>query len=103
VVPNFALNKAVPHGFEQSCSAMAAIGDAKVGRKGTATQRGFKVTQNWRQEPIKGALGKAYEQVPALICESCARRIFAREQPFWGGILLPPGSKREKKLQGKKT
>jgi len=23
VVPNFALNKAVPHGFEESCSAMA--------------------------------------------------------------------------------
>jgi len=23
VVPNLALNKAVPHGFEQSCSAMA--------------------------------------------------------------------------------
>jgi len=102
VVPNFALNKAVPHGFEQSCSAMAAIGDAKVGRKGTATRRGFKVTQNWRQEPIKGALGKAYEQVPALICESCARRILRASSHFGGGFCSLQGAKGKKNFREKK-
>jgi len=64
------LNKAVP-----PCNA-------KIGGKGTGTRWGCRIKQNWLQEPIEGN-GKACEQVPVLICDTCARRILCAAT-IWG-------------------
>ena len=81
VVANFAFNKVVPPSI---WTKPFRHGDAKVGEKGTATWWGCRIKQNWLQEPIEGT---AYEQVPALICDTYACRILCAA-PFGGVSLL---------------
>jgi len=71
VVPNFALNKAVPHGFEESSSTMAT---QKLEEKAQQHDEDAEYRKTGYRSPSR-VHGKAYEQVPALICDSCARRI----------------------------
>jgi len=81
VIPNFAFNKAVPHGFEQSCSAMVTHKlDEKVqphDEDAESSKSGCR--SSWR------AYCKAYEQVPALIYSSYTRRSFVRSCHLGGG------------------
>jgi len=59
------------HGFEQSCSTMAT---QKLEEK---VQQHDKVVESSKTgcRSQSRAHGKAYEQVPALIYDTCARRI----------------------------
>jgi len=70
------------HGFEQSCSAMATQQmEEKVQQHDEVVEwskTGCR-SQSW-------AHGKAYERVPALICDTCARRIVCAAT-IWGGYF----------------
>jgi len=60
VIPNFALNKAVPHGFEQSCSAMAT---QKLEEKAQQHDEDAEFCKTGCRSPSR-VHGRAYEQVP---------------------------------------
>jgi len=80
VVPNFVSTKLFRHGFEQSCSAMATQKlEEKVQQHDEVAESSK--TGCWSQSK---AHGKAYEQVPALICDTYARRILCAPN-IWGG------------------
>jgi len=68
------------HGFEQSCSAMAM---QKLEEK---VQQHDEVVESSKTgcRSQSRAHGKAYEQVPALICDTFARRILCAAT-IWGG------------------
>jgi len=68
------LNKAILHGFEQSSSAMAT---QRLEGKVQQYDEDAESSKTGCRSPSR-AHGKAYEQVPALICGSYARRSFAR-------------------------
>jgi len=81
VIPNFAFNKAVPHGFEQSCSAMAT---QKLEEKVQPHDEDAESSKSGCRTSLR-AYCKAYEQVPALIYSSYASRSFVRSCHFGGG------------------
>ena len=68
------------HGFEQSCSAMAT---QKLEEKVQQHDEDADTSETGCRSP-SNAHGKAYEQVPALICDSYARRSL-RAATIWGG------------------
>jgi len=82
VVPNFASNKAVAPWM---WTRLFRHGDAKVGGICTATWWGCRIKQNWLMEPVEAHV-RADEQTPALICDSCARRIL-RAAAIIGGYF----------------
>jgi len=69
------------HGFEQSCSAMAT---QKMEEK---VQQHDEVVASSKTgcRSQSRARGKAYEQVPALICDTYARRILCAATSPLGG------------------
>jgi len=70
------------HGFEQSCSAMATKKlEEKVQQHDEVVE-----SSNTGCRSQSRAHGKAYEEVPALICDSCARRIL-RASCRLGGLV----------------
>jgi len=66
MVPIFALTKAVPHGFEQSCSAMST---QRLEEKAQQHDEDAELRKTGNRNPSR-VHGKAYEQMPAMICDS---------------------------------
>jgi len=92
VVPNFALNKAVPHGFEQSCSAMAT---PKLEEKVQQHDEDAESSKTGCTSPSR-AHEKEYEQLPALNCDSYARHSLSASAK-WGVGFCPQRVKKKKK------
>jgi len=68
------------HGFEQSCSAMATQKlEEKVQQHDEVVESSNTGCRSQSREH-----GRAYEQVPALICDTYARRILCAAT-IWGG------------------
>jgi len=82
--PNLTFNKAIPHGFEQICSNMTQ----KLEEKVQSHDEDAECSKTGCRSPSREH-GKAYEQAPAQICGSYARRSFARSSHLGGRILLP--------------
>ena len=66
------------HGFEQSCSAMAMEKVQQHDKVVKSSKTGCRSQSR--------AHGKACEQVPALICDTYARRILCAAT-IWGGLV----------------
>jgi len=76
--------------LEQSCSPwiwtkLFRHGDAKVGRKGTATRWGCRILQNWLQEPIKGTWQSIWASSFTDLRQLCLPHL-ALKLPFGGGF-----------------
>jgi len=82
------------HGFEQSCSAMAT---QKLEEK---VQQHNEVVESRKTQ--SRARGKAYEQVPALICDTYAHRIL-RAATIWGSYFAHREQNNPPKYLGNKS